>query len=112
MATSFYNEKDEALAAFLAKILVENGQAVPDFLDEYKPPENEELNFDDDSGDEENDPVAVAGGAADGGDAWGADPAVAAPVENAWGAGDAAHTNGSADSWGMGKAAATNGDSW
>lgn len=100
------------MASFLAKILVENGQAVPDFLDEYKPPENEELNFDDDSGDEENEPIAVAGGAGGNGDAWGADPVVAAPVEDAWGTGDASQTNGGADAWGTGNAAATNGDSW
>ena len=103
LATSFYNEGDEPLAPFLAKILVENGWEVPDFLEEYKPTEGKELDFNDDSGDEENEPVGGAtqvNGDDDG--AWGAGPAQAAPVvEEAWGTGPAtvAARETSGDEW-------------
>ena len=71
-AYSFYDSKNEDLAEPLVKILLESKQKVPDFLDQYKPPEEGELNFDDNS-DDEAEPEAE-GDAAEGGDA-GADDA-------------------------------------
>ncbi|KAJ5464263.1 DEAD/DEAH box RNA helicase [Penicillium sp. IBT 31633x] len=48
IATSFYNERNVDLAEDLVKILVECKQAVPDFLESYRP-EGDVLEFDDDS---------------------------------------------------------------
>ncbi|CAD6564304.1 MAG: hypothetical protein ASARMPRED_004371 [Alectoria sarmentosa] len=62
MATSFYNDKNEDIAEALTKLLIETHQVVPDFLESYKP-ENEELKFDDDTDDEGDDAAAS--------DAWG-----------------------------------------
>lgn len=53
LATSFYNDRDIDIAADLVKILIECKQAVPDFLESYKP-ENEELVFDDNSDESQN----------------------------------------------------------
>lgn len=105
LATSFYNEKDEPLAPFLAKILVENKQPVPDFLEDFKPPENEPLDFDDDSGDEENVNVGTAADAnGSNGDAWGsAAPQTTAPLNAGWGpASNSSQANGFGDTWGSG----------
>ena len=63
MATSFYNDKNEDIAEALTKLLIETHQVVPDFLESYKPQNEEELKFDDDTDDEGDD--------AAGGDAWG-----------------------------------------
>ncbi|EXJ81195.1 hypothetical protein A1O3_07485 [Capronia epimyces CBS 606.96] len=97
LATSFYNEKDEGLGPFLTKILIECGQEVPDFLQQFKP-EGGVLNFE-----EEEEPdmdAADAGNGAEGG-AWGAgddnaeaawgsggetNVAAAPPAEEGWGA--------------------------
>ncbi|RMD42079.1 hypothetical protein DV735_g3057, partial [Chaetothyriales sp. CBS 134920] len=79
LATSFYNDRDEPLAEFLVKILMECGQPVPDFLEPYKPAEGQ-LSFDDDSGAEEEEATAgeetgAWGGAADAAEeAWGTGP--------------------------------------
>ena len=64
MATSFYNDKNEDIAEALTKLLVETHQNVPDFLESYKPENEEELKFDDDTDDEGDETAA-------GGDAWG-----------------------------------------
>lgn len=42
LATSFFNDRNEDLAPDLVKLLIESKQAVPDFLEAYKPanPEN------------------------------------------------------------------------
>ncbi|KAL4805585.1 P-loop containing nucleoside triphosphate hydrolase protein [Aspergillus unguis] len=66
LATSFYNEKDADLAPDLVKVLIETNQNVPDFLSEFKPPEGENVTFDDDTDDEE----AAANGA-NGDSGWG-----------------------------------------
>ena len=52
LATSFYSDRDELMAPFLAKILTENGQEVPDFLEEYKPAEGAVIDFEDESDNE------------------------------------------------------------
>lgn len=64
MSTSFYNERNEDIAEALTKLLVETKQIVPDFLESYKPENDEELKFDDDTDEEGEDTAA-------GGDAWG-----------------------------------------
>ncbi|KAJ5336759.1 uncharacterized protein N7506_004781 [Penicillium brevicompactum] len=51
IATSFYNERNEEIAEELVKILVECKQTIPDFLEQYRPA-NDELNFDDNSEDD------------------------------------------------------------
>ena len=97
MATSFYNEKNEDIAEPLTKLLVENHQPVPEFLEGYKPENEEEINFDDDTDDE------VEKEAGD---------------DNAWG-GAAQTTNGndasgdaSGDAWGSEAPGANTNDGW
>lgn len=99
LATSFYNDKDEALAEDLVKVLLESRQDVPDFLADKKPEEGEELTFDDDS-EEEGD-----GDAADGADgaaeAWGAgdDDAATAPAAAAETPNEDWNVNTAATAW-------------
>jgi ATP-dependent RNA helicase DDX3X len=71
LATSFYNDDDESLAAFLVKTLMECGQEVPDFLEAYKPAEGEPIEWNDDSGVESGNEVNENAGEADDGGAWG-----------------------------------------
>lgn len=101
LATSFYSVDDEPLAPFLAKILVESGNEVPDFLQEYKPEDGAPLDFDDDSADENEPAEANGNGAIDDTDdaGWGGASAVAAPVatDQSWGGKNAAQGNGA--SW-------------
>jgi ATP-dependent RNA helicase DDX3X len=52
LATSFYNDNDEDLAADLVKLLMENDQEIPPFLEPYKP-SDANLTFEDDSADSE-----------------------------------------------------------
>ncbi|CAJ2504234.1 Uu.00g116280.m01.CDS01 [Anthostomella pinea] len=107
LATSFYTDRDEDIAKLLTMTLIENNQPVPDFLEQYKPQEDEKLKFEYDT--DEEDPDAAGGGAwgdaPDGGadDAWGAPAATA----GGWGAEDGAEdtaagaTNGGAtNGWG------------
>lgn len=90
LATSFYNDKNEDIADALTKLLIETRQIVPDFLESYKPENEEELKFDDDTDDEGDDTA--------GGDAWGG----------------ATQTNGntSGDAWGTDAPAAETNGSW
>jgi ATP-dependent RNA helicase DDX3X len=69
IATSLYNERNEDIAADLVKILMETGQDVPDFLEDFKPV-NGALEFSDNESVAESDEEE---GAADGGEAgvWG-----------------------------------------
>ncbi|KAJ5726281.1 Helicase C-terminal [Penicillium malachiteum] len=48
VATSFYNENDQDIATDLVKILIECNQTIPDFLEEFRPDEND-ITFDDDT---------------------------------------------------------------
>ena len=88
IATSFYNDRNEELGEDLVKILTEAKQPVPDFLEQYKPENPENIDFGDESEDEAED-------GADGGDAWGA-PADTA--DDAWGSSTA--PTPAADAWG------------
>lgn len=64
MATSFYNDRDEEIAEALTRLLIESKQPVPDFLEGYKPENEEDLQFNDDTDSEDE------GEGADG-DPWG-----------------------------------------
>jgi ATP-dependent RNA helicase DDX3X len=69
IATSLYNERNMDIAADLVKILMETGQDVPDFLQEFKPLDGA-LDFsDNESAGESDEEDCVAGGGGD--DAWG-----------------------------------------
>lgn len=98
LATSFYNERNEDLAPALVRTLLETNQAVPEFLDAYKPEDVTKLDFDDDTDNEgENeagetasvkDDIITKGADADADAGWNAPPAVAlgkpAKKENDW----------------------------
>lgn len=73
------------MAPFLTKILMETGQTIPEFFEQYKP--EGEINFDEEDPEFEE---AAVDNEADG--AWGGGGNVAAPVisEAAWGSEDAA----------------------
>ncbi|KAI9800735.1 MAG: hypothetical protein M1833_003151 [Piccolia ochrophora] len=121
LATSFYNEENQDLAVPLVRLLLENKQEVPDFLQSEIPEGAQDdpawkLNFDDDTDDEGDDPFAAganqdegpSGGAAVPGGAWGTDadnaPAAAASGSaGAWGASNQSaggETGASAGDWG------------
>ena len=99
LATSFYNEKDEAMGPFLTKILMECGQEVPEFLQHFRP-EDGVLNFDEED-ELEDDTVENTDDGQDGGDGWGG--ADNKTPDNAggeaWGAADSS-ASGPADTWG------------
>lgn len=73
LATSFYNERNEDIAAALVRILLETKQIVPDFLEQYKPEDENKLEWDDDTDNEgeeaENEKAGAANGNANG-NAW------------------------------------------
>ena len=100
-ATSFFDcDRDEGIAYLLVKTLIENNNPVPEFLDQYKPAEGEEGDFDDESDDEN--------AAADDGDAgWGAGGDAGADA-GGWGAGG----NTGGDTWGAGGGASGGDDGW
>ena len=77
VATSFFNDRNEDLAEDLVKVLLETKQPIPDFLEQYKPENAEEIDFGDDSEGEDDD-----GGFA-GGDGWGTSDNV--PADDGWG---------------------------
>lgn len=64
LATSFYNERNEDIAAALVRILLETNQNIPDFLDAYKPEDETKLDFDDDTDNEGEDEAEAEGSAA------------------------------------------------
>lgn len=83
VATSFYNDRNDELGEDLVKILTESKQQIPDFLEQYKPEDPQNIDFGDDS-DEEG---ADGGGDGDGwgieavGGGWGAS---AEPIAVTW----------------------------
>lgn len=50
LATTFYNDRDMDLGLPLTKVLLENSQDLPDFLEEYKPVGELIFEEDDDGG--------------------------------------------------------------
>lgn len=85
LATSFYTEKDEAIASVLVRTLLETEQAIPDFLSHHVPEGDDlkQLKFESENevggafGEEDGDTVGAAWGTAEDGNedtagAWGA----------------------------------------
>ena len=104
-AISFFNERDEGIAPQLVKILLETGQAIPEFLLAFAPDDLDidnldigKLQFEPDTDDDKADDSAVVTGA-DGGS--GAEPASlkhdVAQVDEAWSVSNAATKP--ADQW-------------
>ncbi|MCJ1473462.1 hypothetical protein MMC13_002113 [Lambiella insularis] len=67
VATSFYNDRNDELGEDLVKILTESKQQVPEFLEQYKPEDPNNIDFGDDSDEE--------GADGDAGDGWGVEAA-------------------------------------
>lgn len=92
LASSFYSDRDEAIASVLTRTLMETNQEVPDFLQSYIPEGGEgatlkfeaDSDFEDDAGTGGDD----AGNTEAAGDAWGA------------GGDDAGNTEAVAGGWG------------
>jgi ATP-dependent RNA helicase DDX3X len=82
IATSLYNEHNEDIAPALTKLLMETGQIIPDFLEQFKPEleEGQAIDFEDESDEEvEGDDDDGEGG----GGGWGDDtPAEDATAED------------------------------
>lgn len=49
LSTSFWNERNDDIAAGLVKILLETKQDIPEFLEPYKPDDLTNIDFEDDS---------------------------------------------------------------
>ena len=77
LATSFFNERNEDIAEDLVRIFLETKQPVPDFLEQWKPEDEDLLDFNDDSDEEVPEEDDANPGAS--GDAWGAGTSAAAP---------------------------------
>ena len=91
LATSFYNDRDEPMADFLVKTFIECGQPLPDFFQDRAPQDTSNLNFNDDSGAEEEEDVN--GGASNVAGAWGsggenAEVSATPVAEAGWGGND------------------------
>jgi ATP-dependent RNA helicase DDX3X len=84
LSTAFYNDRNEDIAEVLTKTLIETGQEVPDFLQQYVPENIADMKFEEDSEDE-NAPEdnAPATELADGNisDGWGTKAIHDAPVK-------------------------------
>lgn len=92
LATSFYSDRNEEIAADLVKILLETDQQVPDFLEAHIPPDRKvSWNDDTDNEDEDGDAAAAAAETAGGDAAAGGE---AAGVDLSWGGGDDSSGNG------------------
>ncbi|KAI5788587.1 P-loop containing nucleoside triphosphate hydrolase protein [Pyronema domesticum] len=112
LATSFFNDSNADIGENLVKILIENGQEVPDFLEQYRP--DGEINWDEPDSDDEaapgfDDPtggfgVGLTAGSA--GDDWGNGGAA---TTDEWNTGN--DSGAAADAWGSG-GADTNGGGW
>lgn len=86
LATSFYNDGDSDLGSDLVKVLLETGQKIPDFLQDFTPSDNI-LVFDDDSNDSQDSDADEENGAQCGGK-WGAAEGAQEPARDGWGASD------------------------
>jgi ATP-dependent RNA helicase DDX3X len=56
-ATSFYNDRNDDIAEDLVKILIESKQEIPDFLEDKKPVDPENIEWRDGTDDEDEDEV-------------------------------------------------------
>jgi ATP-dependent RNA helicase DDX3X len=94
LATSFYNERDEGLAPLLVLTLLETGQEVPDFLQQFVPEGIDRANIKfEDNTDEEIEKEKEGGNGGGGGDGWGDSTALGGTNDGSWG-GNAADTIG------------------
>ncbi|KAF2659304.1 P-loop containing nucleoside triphosphate hydrolase protein [Lophiostoma macrostomum CBS 122681] len=66
-ATSFYNDRNEDIGEDLVKILLESKQEIPDFLEDKKPADPENIEWNDGTDDEDNDFGGGLGGAEEAG---------------------------------------------
>jgi ATP-dependent RNA helicase DDX3X len=108
-ATSFYNDRNEDLGEDLCKILIESKQEIPDFLEQFKPEDPDNINWHDGTDDESDGGIGGGfGGTAGGFDATGGfgggfgggDDAGGFSADNGGGAsGFAADTGNKVDSW-------------
>lgn len=104
VATSFFTDRDEAIASVLTRTLLETNQDIPDFLQSYIPDNYAngiKVKFETESDFDPND-VAGAGDAQGGG--WGGDE-TANPDSGAGGWGASGYSGDAADSgggWGTG----------
>ena len=91
VATSFYTQNNEDIAEPLTKLLIENDQQVPDFLEAFKPDHGEPITFDDDTDTEVEDGGVPTGVVPTGGNdkrtSWGTETTTLHDNENSWGAG-------------------------
>ncbi|KAI0975815.1 P-loop containing nucleoside triphosphate hydrolase protein [Xylaria arbuscula] len=130
LATSFYTERDEPIAKLLTMTLMETGQEVPDFFDQYKPEGNDvsKLKFEYDTDEEDpgesgeawgNDAGNSAGEAS--GDGWGTGGDSSAPNgndgggdTNGWGASANGTGGGDANGWSAptNRTGGDGGDAW
>ncbi|KAI0487338.1 P-loop containing nucleoside triphosphate hydrolase protein [Xylaria cf. heliscus] len=105
LAISFYTDRDEPMAKLLTMTLMETGQVVPDFLEQYKPHVTDvsklkfEYDTDEEDPGESGDAWGTGGdaGAANGNDGddangWGA-PTNGGGNDNGWGAAGESNTN-------------------
>jgi ATP-dependent RNA helicase DDX3X len=114
LATSFYNERNEDLAEDLCKILIESKQEIPDFLEDKKPADTENIEWNDGTDDESeagdfgvgagaDGDLGFGGGAADGGIDFGGGGGAGGFGKGGFGGGDA---GGFGDIGGFGAAGA------
>ncbi|KAI0548516.1 P-loop containing nucleoside triphosphate hydrolase protein [Xylaria curta] len=101
VATSFYTERDEPMAKLLTMTLMETGQAIPEFLEQYKPEDTDisKLKFEYDT--DEEDPGEEGGAWGAGGDT-GTNGNDGGDDANGWGAPtqSAAQSGGDNSGWG------------
>lgn len=67
LATSFFNDRDEPMADFMVKILLETNQPIPEFFAD-RIPEDTNVVFDDNSEDDDDEEEGGATGGDDAGD--------------------------------------------
>jgi len=66
LATTFYNDNDEAIAPDLVKILIECEQEIPSFLERFKPDDVDNLKWGEEDNSDGSDAGSNAGDAAGG----------------------------------------------
>lgn len=110
IATSFYTERDEPLAGRLVRLLLENKQEIPDFLEPFLPEGDERTNLKWEEASNPEDRPAEAAGFGDG--AWGADggDGAAGGDDAVWG--NDANENGASDVWGASAPAGDDAEQW
>jgi ATP-dependent RNA helicase DDX3X len=96
-ATSFFNDRNDDLGEDLCKILIESKQDIPDFLEQFKPEDCDNIDWHDGTDDESDDGIGNGFSGDAGG--FGADPGFGADVGFG---GDAGGFGGGDDAGGFG----------